>query len=37
MLNMDQKLIKREQEGKIIMTGIVGAGQMDEEWLLRCA
>ena len=28
MLNMDQKLIKREQEGKIIMTGIVGAGQM---------
>ncbi|MDO4168756.1 MAG: NAD(P)-dependent oxidoreductase [Lachnospiraceae bacterium] len=28
MLNMDQKLIKREQSGEIIMTGIVGAGQM---------
>ena len=28
MLNMKQKLIKRQQEGKIIKTGIVGAGQM---------
>ena len=28
MLNMNQKLIKREQEGKTIKTGIVGAGQM---------
>ena len=28
MLNMDQKLIKRQEEGKIIKTGIVGAGQM---------
>lgn len=28
MLNMDQKLLKREEEGKIIRTGIVGAGQM---------
>jgi len=28
MLNMNQKLQKREEEGKIIKTGIVGAGQM---------
>ncbi|MDD3184719.1 MAG: NAD(P)-dependent oxidoreductase [Anaerostipes sp.] len=28
MLNMDEKLLKREQEGKAIRTGIVGAGQM---------
>ena len=28
MLNMDKKLIKRQEEGKIIKTGIVGAGQM---------
>ncbi|CUH96801.1 hypothetical protein P22_2912 [Propionispora sp. 2/2-37] len=28
MLNMNQKLIKRQQDGKIIRTGIVGAGQM---------
>jgi predicted homoserine dehydrogenase-like protein len=28
MINMDQKLIKREQSGEIIMAGIVGAGQM---------
>lgn len=28
MLNMDRKLQKREEEGKIIRTGIVGAGQM---------
>ena len=28
MLNMDQKLIKRQEEGRIIRTGIVGAGQM---------
>lgn len=28
MLNMDKKLIKRQESGEIIMTGIVGAGQM---------
>lgn len=28
MLNMNEKLLKRQQEGKIIHTGIVGAGQM---------
>lgn len=28
MLNMNWKLEKREEEGKIIRTGIVGAGQM---------
>ncbi|MBQ9321240.1 MAG: NAD(P)-dependent oxidoreductase, partial [Eubacterium sp.] len=28
MLNMNRKLEKREAEGKIIKTGIVGAGQM---------
>ena len=28
MLNMEKKLQKREEEGKIIQTGIVGAGQM---------
>ncbi|SEP24911.1 NAD(P)H-dependent oxidoreductase [Propionispora vibrioides] len=28
MLNMNQKLMKRQQDGKIIRTGIVGAGQM---------
>lgn len=28
MLNMDKKLIKREERGEIIKTGIVGAGQM---------
>ena len=28
MLNMDKKLAKREEEGKIIRAGIVGAGQM---------
>lgn len=28
MLNMNQKLLKREEENKIIKTGIVGAGQM---------
>ncbi|WP_182185994.1 NAD(P)H-dependent oxidoreductase [Pectinatus frisingensis] len=28
MLNMDKKLLKRQEEGKIIRTGIVGAGQM---------
>jgi len=28
MLNMDKKLEKRQEEGKIIQTGIVGAGQM---------
>lgn len=28
MLNMDSKLLKREEEGKIIRVGVVGAGQM---------
>ena len=28
MLNMDKKLQKREEEGEIIQTGLVGAGQM---------
>ena len=28
MLNLDKKLLKREEEGKIIRVGIVGAGQM---------
>ena len=28
MLNMNWKLEQREKEGKIIKTGIVGAGQM---------
>ena len=28
MLNMDKKLAQREAEGKIIRTGLVGAGQM---------
>lgn len=28
MLNMNTKLLKRQEEGKIIKTGIVGAGQM---------
>lgn len=28
MLNMNKKLAKREEEGKIIKCGIVGAGQM---------
>ena len=28
MLNMNLKLAKREEEGKIIRTGLVGAGQM---------
>ena len=28
MLNMNQKLIKREEQGKIIKVGVVGAGQM---------
>ena len=30
MLNMNRKLLKRQQEGKIIRTGIVGAGQMGQ-------
>lgn len=28
MLNMNRKLLKRQEEGKVIHTGIVGAGQM---------
>ena len=35
MLNMDKKLLKREEEGKVIRVGIVGAGQMVVEWLPR--
>ena len=37
MLNMDQKLIKREAEGKIIRTGIVGAGQMGRGMVTQMA
>lgn len=35
MLNMNKKLAKREEEGKIIKCGIVGAGQMGAVWLRR--
>jgi predicted homoserine dehydrogenase-like protein len=35
MLNMNWKLEQREKEGNIIKVGIVGAGQMGPEWLLR--
>lgn len=28
MLNLDKKLIKCEEDGKVILSGIVGAGQM---------
>ncbi|MDQ0202882.1 NAD(P)H-dependent oxidoreductase [Pectinatus haikarae] len=37
MLNMDQKLIKRQEEGKIICTGIVGAGQMGRGMVTQMA
>lgn len=37
MLNMNRKLIKREQEGKIIRTGIVGAGQMGRGMVTQMA
>ncbi len=37
MLNMDQKLFKREAEGKIIRTGIVGAGQMGRGMVTQMA
>lgn len=37
MLNMDQKLLKREAEGKIIRTGIVGAGQMGRGMVTQMA
>lgn len=37
MLNMDQKLLKREEEGKIIRTGIVGAGQMGRGMVTQMA
>lgn len=37
MLNMNQKLIKRQQEGKIIRTGIVGAGQMGRGMVTQMA
>lgn len=37
MLNMDKKLQKREEEGKIIKTGIVGAGQMGRGMVTQMA
>ena len=37
MLNMDQKLLKREEEEKIIRTGIVGAGQMGRGMVTQMA
>ena len=37
MLNMDKKLLKREKEGKIIRTGIVGAGQMGRGMVTQMA
>ena len=37
MLNMDTKLAKREEEGKIIRTGIVGAGQMGRGMVTQMA
>lgn len=37
MLNMNQKLIKRQQEEKIIRTGIVGAGQMGRGMVTQMA
>ena len=37
MLNMDKKLAKREAEGKIIRTGIVGAGQMGRGMVTQMA
>lgn len=37
MLNMDKKLEKREAEGKIIKTGIVGAGQMGRGMVTQMA
>lgn len=37
MLNMNQKLIKRQAEGKIIRTGIVGAGQMGRGMVTQMA
>lgn len=37
MLNMDKKLAKREEEGKIIRAGIVGAGQMGRGMVTQMA
>lgn len=37
MLNMDKKLQKREEEGKISKTGIVGAGQMGRGMVTQMA
>ena len=37
MLNMDKKLEKREEEGKIIRAGIVGAGQMGRGMVTQMA
>ncbi len=37
MLNMDTKLAKRQEEGKVIRTGIVGAGQMGRGMVTQMA
>lgn len=37
MLNMDVKLLKKEEEGKIIKSGIVGAGQMGRGMVTQMA
>ena len=37
MLNIDKKLAKREEEGKIIRAGIVGAGQMGRGMVTQMA
>ena len=37
MLNMDVKLARREEEGRIIRTGIVGAGQMGRGMVTQMA
>lgn len=37
MLNMDTKLAKRQAEGKVIRTGIVGAGQMGRGMVTQMA
>ena len=37
MLNMDKKLAKREEEGRIIRAGIVGAGQMGRGMVTQMA
>ena len=37
MLNMDKKLEKLEEEGKLIRAGIVGAGQMGRGMVTQMA